>query len=85
MDCILIKSIDAPPNSLDMELASQTYFLSLLDANVLGSGSGVSKAQFEAIFWVCPKCFSHMTRRISEHHICGGDKDWPYYTPILSP
>ena len=69
-----------------MELASQAYFLSLLDADVLGSEAGVSKANFEAIFCVCGKCFAHMTRRIAVlSHKCGGDEEWPYYPPITSP
>jgi hypothetical protein len=80
--------IDVAPKNLDAELAS-VYFLSLLDADVLGSGAGVSKANFEAIFCVCGKCFAHMTRRIAVSHKCGhgGDEEWPYYyhLPITSP
>jgi hypothetical protein len=77
---------DAAPKNLDMELASQAYFLSLLDADVFGSGAGISKANFEAIFCVCGNCFAHMTRRIAVSHKCGGDEGWPYYyLPITSP
>lgn len=85
--------IGAAPKSFGAELASpsQEYFLSLLDADVLGSGAGVSKANFEAIFCVCGKCFSHMTRRIAVSHECGGESSqdgWPYQylpLPINSP
>jgi hypothetical protein len=76
--------IDAAPKNLDVELASQAHFLSLLDADVLGSGAGVSKANFEAIFCVCGKCFAHMTRRIAVSHKCGGDEEWPYYYPLIT-
>ena len=71
------------PKNLDAELAHQVYFLSLLDADVLGSAAGISKANFEAIFCVCGKCFAHMTRRIAVSHKCGGDEEWPYYYPPI--
>ena len=71
----------APKN---VELAPDAHFLSHLDADVLGSAAGISKVNFEAIFCVCGKCFTHMTRRIAVFHTCGGDEKWPNYYPLIT-
>jgi hypothetical protein len=81
---IPIYILDAPQTDLAGDLVSKTYFLSLLDANGLESAAGVSKADFERIFYVCGECFGHMTQRVAEFHKCGGhgSREWPYYSPL---